>query len=89
MAVGDANREGYLNIIESLPEIHGRFTQVRRLGGSGGHGYFSLLFTAIDGSTGKPVALKFFHPDWRGDNYRLQCFEREAALLQNWMVSLT
>ncbi len=68
-------------MVEGRSDVDGRFTGIRRIGPSGGGGYFSLMFSALDGETGRRVALKFFHPEKRGDPYRLECFEREAAIL--------
>lgn len=75
-------RDTYLSLIEAMPQVHGRFTGVRRLGMQGGNGNFSLMFTAFDAITGQRVVLKVFNPDERGDAYRLVSFSREQQLLQ-------
>jgi serine/threonine protein kinase len=74
-------REAYLRIVEGNPLIDGRFGTPKRLGSNGGGGYFSLMFTAADATTGKQIALKFFNPERAGDSYRVESFQREAALL--------
>lgn len=76
----DSKRDQLLRLIEARSDIDGRFTDIRRLGPSGGHGAFSLLFTALDSVRQERVAIKVFHPDVR-DAYRQACFEREEAIL--------
>jgi|HubBroStandDraft_6_1064221.scaffolds.fasta_scaffold03482_6 serine/threonine protein kinase len=78
----DEFREGCLNIVENRGTIDGRFTNIKRLGRDGGGGCFSLLFSAQDTQTSQEVALKFFRPDKLGESYRWECFQREAAILQ-------
>src|SRR5947209_10985285 len=79
----DPNREYHLRTVEGRPDLDGRFTDIRRLGGAGGDGHFSLLFSARDAMTKRRVALKFFHPDHLQDDYRWGCFIREAQLLED------
>lgn len=76
-------RESLLQLVEAATDIEGRFTHLQRLGASGAGGYFSLLFSAHDGATGKRVAIKVFDLT-RMDSYRLASFEREARLLQHF-----
>ena len=47
-------------------------------------GALSVVFHAIDSRTGRPVALKFFDPDFQGfgARYRMDLFERECKLLE-------
>lgn len=78
----DPNREFYLRTVEGSGDLGGRFTDIRRIGSTGGGGHFSLMFSALDGETDRRVALKFFHPDRRNDAYRLECFGREASVLE-------
>ena len=44
-------------------------------------GNFSVLFQACDESNGSIVAMKFFNPYKKDDDYRLKSFHREAQLL--------
>jgi serine/threonine protein kinase len=69
-------------MVEGRPDLDGRFTNLRRLGPSGGGGAFSLVFSALDRLTNRNVAIKVFHPDMRHDAYRWACFNREAQLLE-------
>lgn len=80
-AMHNANHESLLKIIEGHSTLDGRFTEIRRIGQSGGSGNFSLLFSARDLTTGRRVALKFYHPERRHDSYRAACFEREETIL--------
>ena len=70
-------REQWFALVESRPDIEGRFTELRRLG----EGAFSLVFSAHDANTRDLVAVKVLDPDVR-DPYRRACFEREEALLR-------
>ena len=76
------NLETYLRIIEGLSDLDGRFSGISRIGAAGGDGHFSLVFTAHDQVTDSTVVLKFCNPEVR-DPYRLQCFEREARILND------
>jgi len=80
----DPNREAFLLILESLPILGNRFSDIKRLGPSGGTGQFSLMFSARDAVTRRKVALKVFHPG-QSDAYRRACFRREQELLQRYM----
>ena len=78
----DPNRDKFLTIIEQQGTIGGRFSAIRRLGADGGSGNFSLIFEAEDEHKGNcKVALKFLYPFQR-DAYRIECFEREATVLE-------
>jgi serine/threonine protein kinase len=84
----DPTRDAYLRLIESRPDIEdGRFTNLRRIGTSGGDGHFSLVFTATDQRNGSTVAVKVFRPDRLVDPYRFQSFCREAVLLEELVGS--
>ena len=79
------DREALLRVVERRTELDGRFTNIRRIGASGGYGHFSLLFSAYDKALGRAVALKFYDPIRRFDidaTYRFGCFEREAKILE-------
>ncbi len=76
-------REAILALVESRSDIDGRFTNVRRVGQFGGRGNFSLVFQATDNESGRDVAIKIFNPNNITDNYRYQCFLREAQILNN------
>jgi serine/threonine protein kinase len=74
-------RESYIEIVERLPLLDGRFSSIHRIDPAAGGGNFSLLFRASDAESGRTVALKFFDPMKMGDTYRWLCFEREARVL--------
>jgi len=77
-------RESLLALIEGRGPIDERFEQLRRLGPRGGDGNFSLVFTAVDRVSGRPVALKFFDPfRIMQEPYRWECFKREGEILVN------
>ena len=78
----DAARETFLRTIESRDVLAERFVDIKRLGTSGGDGYFSLLLTAHDKETDSRVALKFFHPAHQRNQYRWNCFLREPKILR-------
>jgi serine/threonine protein kinase len=80
--MADPFRDACLQIVENRNTIDGRFSQVRRLGATGGNGCFSLLFSAVDNSSGRSVALKFYRPDKIGESYRWESFQREARILE-------
>jgi len=82
MTPNDAERETLLRTIESRGRLGKRFDDLKRLGTSGGDGYFSLIVTARDNQTSQRVALKFFHPSHLRDQYRWHCFLREPLVLQ-------
>jgi hypothetical protein len=79
------DREAILKIVERRVELDRRFSNIRRLGSSGGHGHFSILFRAYDKIAGKDVALKFYDPlrTFAPDAaYRFGSFQREAKVLE-------
>ncbi len=80
--MSDPQREACLRIIEARTELDRRFKDIRRVGTSGGNGTFSLVMSALDISTGRRVALKFFRPDKLHDSYRWECFGREWKILE-------
>ena len=83
-------------LIETLhrePSLDGRYANIRVInrdpetGDRLGHehqGALSVVFHAVDSRTGRPVALKFFDPDFHGfgAKYRMDLFERECKLLE-------
>ena len=92
-------REGELGdnariLIETLhrgPFLDGRYSNIQvinrdpRTGDRQGHqGALSVVFHATDSQTGRPVALKFFDPDFQGlrARYRMDLFVRECKLLE-------
>jgi serine/threonine protein kinase len=77
----DAAADAYLRVIEGRRDIDARFTNLRRIGTTGGDGYFSLIFIAMDNSLGREVAIKVFRPDRHSETYRYQCFCREEKIL--------
>jgi serine/threonine protein kinase len=80
MANPNSDPEPILKLIESKTELCGRFTDIKRLGNTGGSGYFSLLFEAYDQQNARKVALKFFDPAVL-DPYRIDSFTREIEVL--------
>ena len=74
-------RKSWVSVIESRASINDRYRNVRGISPTGGEGTFSLVFAATDLVTKKRVALKFFNPVKRGDDYRERCFERESKIL--------
>lgn len=75
------NDDALLQLLEGQSSINGRYSKLQRINTSpGGGGQFSLIFKAYDQKTQKVVVLKFDHP-FVSDQYRHECFEREAALL--------
>ena len=65
------NRDAILRIIEVQPEVSNRFTNLARIGGSGGDGYFSIVVSALDRTTGKELPSSFsirrMSPTFTGD----------------------
>lgn len=81
MANPNSNPEPFLKLIEGKSELNGRFTNIKRLGATGGQGYFSLLFSAQDRESNQQVALKFLDPN-ETDTYRIDSFDREVEVLR-------
>jgi serine/threonine protein kinase len=79
----DEHREVLLRLVEQQGSLGGRFSKIHRLAPVGGDGTFSLMFTALDSTTGDRVAIKVFHPECR-DPYRKLAFYREEALLRQF-----
>ena len=80
MANPQSDPEPFLQLVEGKSDLCGRFTDIRRLGNTGGGGQFSLVFTANDRETGRRVALKFLDPNIT-DPYRIESFAREVEVL--------
>jgi serine/threonine protein kinase len=74
------NYNAIISIIEGQPSINGRYENVRRIDANAGEGNFSLVFSANDLVTKKPVALKF-HNIFKGGAYRQQSYYREERVL--------
>jgi serine/threonine protein kinase len=81
MSGGNTTKDGLLSLVEAQHKVHDRYADIKRLGGHGGHGNFSLIFTATDTQTGETVVLKVFHPFER-EQYRWESFKRESAVLE-------
>ena len=75
-----------VDTVEALPLLDGRFEDLKLMNYDSAQdqqrGCFSLVFRAIDTTTGKPVALKFFDPQRMMDVYRLTAFRREHSILE-------
>jgi serine/threonine protein kinase len=78
---GSTTKDGLLSLVEAQHKVQDRYADIKRLGGHGGHGNFSLIFTATDTETGETVVLKVFHPFER-EQYRWESFKRESAVLE-------
>jgi serine/threonine protein kinase len=78
---GNTSKDGLLSLVEAQHKVQDRYINIKRLGGHGGHGSFSLIFTATDTQTGRTVVLKVFHPFER-EAYRWESFKRESAVLE-------
>jgi len=78
----DAATDGYLRVIEGRRDLDARFGNLRRIGAAGGGGYSSLVFVAMDNTSGQDVAIKIFRPDRHSETYRYQCFCREEKILR-------
>lgn len=79
MAAADPN-EQHIRLIESLPIVNGRYTNLNRIGVHAGDGTFSYVFRADDSETKGQVCIKVHKP--ASDEYRTACFVREAQLLE-------
>src|SRR5690348_3070989 len=75
-----AGKESLLALIEAQHELQSRFVDIQRIDKHGGGGFFSLIFTATDKTTGKRVVLKVFNP-FTNEPYRSESFKREAEIL--------
>jgi len=78
----DPARDGFIQLIEARLDIGGRYLGPKRVGANGGDGHFSLVFSATDSHSNRPVAIKVFRPDRLVETYRFQCFCREALILE-------
>lgn len=82
-------KEALLQGVESQKLLCDRYSNIVRISPEGGSGCFSLIFTADDthskSKNKKRVVIKFFDPFCRED-YRRQCFIREAELLHKLQV---
>lgn len=82
VAAESSEREPYIRLIETRPDINGRYEHIRRLDPNAGDGYFSLVFSARDRDTNQMVCLKFYDPT-KSDMYRVNCFQRESDILSS------
>lgn len=78
---GDSGRDSLLELVEAQQKLSDRYTNIKRIKGHGGHGNFSLIFTATDAQTRETVVLKVFHPFER-EQYRWESFKRESEILE-------
>jgi serine/threonine protein kinase len=72
-----ASDDGLFDLIETIPALQNRFTNLKRLNRGG----FSLVFTAKDSESGSQVVVKFLHPFER-EQYRIESFKRESEILE-------
>ena len=75
------SRQTWIKLIESQPDINGRYRHQTRLDGNAGGGSFSLVFKADSVEDGQRVCLKFYDPQMQNDQYRVACFERESQIM--------
>lgn len=82
-AISD-EKEAWIRLIESQECIDDRYYDIKRIDPNAGDGHFSLVFTAADKNQKKHknAVLKFLDPSV-GDEYRRQCFHREADILKD------
>ena len=85
------NRKYLIRQLSSI-ELDGRYTNIKPVNCDaatgkkhGPEGALSVVFKADDAVTGKPVAIKFFDPEFGGIQqlYRLAAFKRESELLES------
>jgi serine/threonine protein kinase len=74
-----ANDPNLIRIVSAQGRIGNRYVSPTPVNSTGGDGYFSAVFRAIDEQTGQPAALKFLVD--HQDGYRRLCFEREGRLV--------
>jgi len=78
------HKENWIELIESQKVICDRYVDICRIDRDAGDGNFSLVFKAKDIHNKKRwVVLKFFNPLKVGENYRLECFQRESDILRD------
>jgi serine/threonine protein kinase len=83
------NSQLLVDTLRALPLLDGRFTDIRLVNYNAAsgekRGCFSLVFSAIDTTSGRRVALKFYDldPNWVRDKYRRESFVRESEILQS------
>ena len=84
-----------INHLQNGMPLEGRFSNIRVVNrdpttgkrGTEHQGGLSVIFQAIDETTQKEVAIKFFDPDHIGlrERYRMDLFGREAKLLEQFV----
>ena len=84
-----------INHLQNGMPLEGRFSNIRVVNrdpttgkrGTEHQGSLSVIFQAIDETTQKEVAIKFFDPDHISlrERYRMDLFEREAKLLEQFV----
>lgn len=84
----DDNRDFLVKELTSIKLLNGRYENIRCVNwppkpGEDKKGYFSLVFKAVDTTSGRNVAIKVLDPCHLGDTYRLDCFKREPLILKH------
>ncbi|RJQ40670.1 MAG: serine/threonine-protein kinase, partial [Nitrospiraceae bacterium] len=74
-------RDNFIKLILGQEKISNRFHPLELITDKGN---FSILIKCSDSSFKKEVALKFFDPLQKNDEYRLRCFHREAKILERF-----
>lgn len=76
-----------VDAIEALTSLDGRFENIKLVNydsvSDAQRGCFSLVFRALDTTSGQLVALKFYDPAMVMDRYRRDCFQREFEILHS------
>jgi serine/threonine protein kinase len=81
-----ASRDVLIQAFEAAPDIAGRYKSLYCVNFRPGdihkvRGGYSLVFRALDSTTGQTVAIKIMDPDHLADLYRMDCFAREPKIL--------
>jgi serine/threonine protein kinase len=74
----DSN-EGFVKLILNQKLINDRYSSLQFISDKG---HFSFLFKGYDNHSNSEVAIKFYDPSKKTDEYRLRCFHREVELLE-------
>lgn len=73
--------DNFVKLILGQEKISNRFHPLELITDKGN---FSILIKCSDSLLKKEVALKFFDPSQKNDEYRLRCFHREAKILERF-----
>lgn len=81
------NRDFLVKELTGIKLLNGRYENIQCVNwppkpGEAKKGFFSLVFKAVDTTSGRDVAIKVLDPCHLGDSYRLDCFKREPLILK-------